>query len=241
MSAPVRFLAVAVFGWVTMRAAGQVLVPEPLPPIPVPTPETPLLEAARVAPFIAPGPTYETASAQPLMAGQYPDPAYRPAAASIASGPAYMPRPYPMPVYYPVVTPPPAYPAMAARGGQSSPGWMTEDPGEGPSFRDMPVEGEAPEPKLALLEGGNLSRPKLLPSFVLPGQPLRPKLDRLSLSAWALVRQPTAVVIDPRAPASVPVSLASGGQLGGSQAGARLTYRFNRAFAANVRASSTLR
>lgn len=80
-----------------------------------------------------------------------------------------------------------------------------------------------------------------VPCRVLREKPIGPqRLDRLSLSAWALVRQPTAVVIDPRAPATAPVSLASGGQLGGSRAGARLTYRVNHALAANLRVSAPM-
>ena len=59
--------------------------------------------------------------------------------------------------------------------------------------------------------------------------PPKPKLDRLQLTSWALLRG-----------APQPGSLAPGGTLGGSQAGARLTYAFNRWLAASVRTTSPL-
>ena len=55
--------------------------------------------------------------------------------------------------------------------------------------------------------------------------PLEPRLDRLQLTSWALLRsQQTSVAGSP--------SLASGGQLGASQAGVRLVYNFARLMAA---------
>jgi len=57
------------------------------------------------------------------------------------------------------------------------------------------------------------------------------KLDRLQLSAWALLRGRQGQIIGPS-------SLASGGQLGGSQAGSRLTYNFTRQIAASLRFTS---
>ena len=53
------------------------------------------------------------------------------------------------------------------------------------------------------------------------------QLDRLQLSAWALLRGKPG-----------PSSLATGGTLGGSQAGARLTYNFSRMLAASLRSTS---
>lgn len=240
MSAPVRFLAVAVFGWVTVRAAAQVLWAEPLPAIPLPTvasalPELPAAYAPEEHPAAAIPPGWQGGGhgypPPPPQAG-YP-PAY---------GMAYpQVRPYPVPIYYPLSpAPASAGPDAYPRGGDTAPEWPAASAGEGSSFDEMPPAGEAPEARLALLDSGGVSRPKVLPSFVGAKPAVSPRLDRLSLSAWALVRQPTAVVIDPRAPSTAPVSLASGGQLGGSQAGARLTYRFNRALAANLRVSAPM-
>jgi hypothetical protein len=52
-------------------------------------------------------------------------------------------------------------------------------------------------------------------------------LDRVQMSSWALLRG-----------APSPGALATGGTLGGSQAGARLTYAFNRWIAASLRTTS---
>ena len=59
----------------------------------------------------------------------------------------------------------------------------------------------------------------------------RGPLDRLQLSAWALLRPPQPGVSGPR-------SLATAGTLGASQAGARLNYNFTRAIAATFRTTS---
>ena len=62
-------------------------------------------------------------------------------------------------------------------------------------------------------------------------QPLKAKLDRLQLSSWALLRNQQTSIAGSR-------SLASGGPLGASQAGARLVYNFNRQLASSARMSS---
>jgi hypothetical protein len=61
--------------------------------------------------------------------------------------------------------------------------------------------------------------------------PLKPGLDRLQLSSWALLRSQQTGIAGSQ-------SLATGGQLGASQAGARLVYNFNRQLALTARASS---
>jgi len=55
------------------------------------------------------------------------------------------------------------------------------------------------------------------------------RLDRLQLSAWALLRGSWG-----------PGALAPGGTLGGSQAGARLTYNFSRSLSASLRSSASI-
>jgi hypothetical protein len=55
------------------------------------------------------------------------------------------------------------------------------------------------------------------------------RIDRLQLSSWALLRG-----------APAPGALATGGTLGGSQAGARLTYAFNPVVAASLRTTSPI-
>lgn len=59
------------------------------------------------------------------------------------------------------------------------------------------------------------------------------KFDRLQLTTWAMLRGKEGIGAPPR-------SLATGGTLGGSQAGARLTYRFSPAVAASLRTTSTV-
>jgi len=66
------------------------------------------------------------------------------------------------------------------------------------------------------------------PIPVFPAQPVvQPRLDRLQMTTWTLLRGP-----------SEPGALATGGNLGGSQAGVRLAYNFNRWLAASVRSTS---
>jgi hypothetical protein len=60
---------------------------------------------------------------------------------------------------------------------------------------------------------------------------LRSKLDRVQLTMWALLRGQQGVL-------NTTTSLASGGTLGGSQAGARLFYNFSPQIAAVLRTSS---
>ena len=64
-----------------------------------------------------------------------------------------------------------------------------------------------------------------------PAEAIRaiPGIDRLSMSAWAMMRR------DPGSP-----SLATNGQLGGSQAGARFLWRFDRRLAASIRSSAPI-
>ena len=59
----------------------------------------------------------------------------------------------------------------------------------------------------------------------------RTRIDRLQLSAWALLRGRQGLIAGPN-------SLAAGGQLGGSQAGARLTYNISPLLGLSLRSSS---
>jgi hypothetical protein len=102
-----------------------------------------------------------------------------------------------------------------------------------PERRSVPAADLTP---LAPVEGSSLTAlPELTgaPRSVStpvpgPASPVAPKrLDRLQLSSWALLRGPT----------SSP-TLASGGTLGGSQAGARLSYAFDPRLAAQLRTST---
>jgi hypothetical protein len=65
----------------------------------------------------------------------------------------------------------------------------------------------------------------------IPAALKRNGIDRWQLTSWALLRAQSAGVAGSR-------SLASGGSLGASQAGARLMYNFNRQVAASLRSTS---
>jgi len=80
------------------------------------------------------------------------------------------------------------------------------------------------------LPGAFVSTPQSMPAAPVP--PIEPhRFDRLQLSSWALLRSQQTGVAGSR-------SLASGGQLGASQAGARLIYNIDRRLALTARASS---
>jgi hypothetical protein len=64
--------------------------------------------------------------------------------------------------------------------------------------------------------------------------PAATRLDRITLTTWAMLREIPGGATLPDDP------LASGGTLGGSQAGARLAFAFNRALAASLRTTSNI-
>jgi len=232
MSAPTRFLALAVFSWIGIRATAGMLDLEPLPPIPLPVPAVALPEVAGGEPLFPMQP-----AGAPMPPQGY-DPA-APAAAAAAYGyayPAYAPPPASVryaaaPVYYPY----PVYHAAMPQAPQSTPAWI-----ESPialNFDGVPPAEESPLSRLAAA-APRASGP--VPSFT--GKQ-RSGLDRLSLTSWGFVRQERPQIIDPRIP-EVPIGeapLATGGTLGGSQAGARLTWRWDQALAMNLRVSAPLR
>ncbi len=61
--------------------------------------------------------------------------------------------------------------------------------------------------------------------------PVEPRLDRLQLASWAILRSQQSGIAGSQ-------SLASGGQLGASQAGVRVIYNLNRQLAFTARTSS---
>ena len=94
-------------------------------------------------------------------------------------------------------------------------------------YAELPPLGEWP---LASISG--MSRVASRPAYPAQSVPIDPnRIDRLQLSTWALLRSQQASVAGSR-------SLASGGQLGASQAGARLVYNIDRRLALAARVSS---
>jgi hypothetical protein len=221
VSAPVRFLAVAVAGWALFRGVSAGMLPAakaltiaraeaasaPVPPI-VPT----------QFPAIAP---VEPAPVQPMPAYAYAG--YAPYAPYGAYAPPQQPRYIPVPVYYP---------AGASARSVSVP----LPPADPVAVPEEQAQLYAPPPKLdglELAQAGPQSTPdwnghpaslqRSLLAKIIPAK----HLDRMQFSAWALLRGTPGTG-----------SLASGGTLGGSQGGARLTYAFDRRIAISLRSSS---
>ena len=118
-------------------------------------------------------------------------------------------------------TPYPIYVPFAAAPGRSvSPQivYVTPPPGEP---REVRVEPQ----QLALAAPAPVPARQSTPSFQVPRRP--PNLGRLSLTGWATMRNEGG-----------PDSLAGGGMLGGSEAGARILWRFSPALAASLRTSA---
>lgn len=126
-------------------------------------------------------------------------------------------------------------PPGAARWPVSRPRYRTAIiPEPAPAFYSR----NAPLDEWPLLRMAGASSSPGRSSVVVPGQSVpdalrKTALDRVQLTSWAMLRSPQALV-------STPPSLASGGTLGGSQAGARLAYNFNRHLAATLRTTSAV-
>ena len=213
MRPSLRFLLVAVIGWGGVRAATLGVLPgAELFRIEPSEAKAPPIVATQFPPIepIAPPPPDAA-----MTAAAYPyDPRY--------GGPSAI-RPVILPVYYPV-----SAPRAAAR-----PAALTEImPTPRPHFYSpIPVLDEWPLSRLASSAYSPLRSTVVAPAQSLPPAFVKPKLDRIQVTAWALLRGQQAGVTSPQ-------SLASGGSLGGSQAGGRLTYNFTRQIAATFRSSS---
>jgi hypothetical protein len=222
MSSSIRFLGFAVLAWAGVRAAslgffpGSTAVAAPANAAELPTTGLPPVTQTQFNP------------PPPL------DPALPP------SGYAALPPGY-APAYPPAYPPPQTlivragWPANAGPPVQRSAyagGWAGIAPTPQPLYYvplspdPWPRASSAPAPAART---GDASAPRALPST--PPRP--PRFDRLQLSAWALLR-------GTRIGSTPATSLATGGTLGGSQAGARLTYRFTNAWAATLRSSSSV-
>ena len=214
MRPSLRFLGLAVVGWVGMRAAALGMLPggelfriersEARTPQVTPTQFPPIEPVAVAEPQAAPYPP--GAYAQYAQYAGYAQPPMRPIMV-----PVYYPAPVSAPVarspHLDALLPPP----RPASYGSSQ------------ALDDMPMSRLA-----SVSMPGRVS----VPVQVVPdAPPLKARFDRLQLSSWALLRSQQTGIAGSR-------SLASGGQLGASQAGARLVYNFNRQLALSARVSS---
>lgn len=214
MRPSLRFLGLAVFGWVGLRAATLGALPG--------------AEIFRIDP--------SEAKAPPLIPTQFPpiepmEPASA-AAASIdpreaaftygQSPAATAPRPVMVPVYYAAASSaPPGVTRLAA---------ALPTPRQ-PFYSPIPVLDEWPLSRIAASSLPPLRSSVVAPNQSVPVSPRRSGPDRVQLTAWALLRSQSAGVAGTQ-------SLSSQGSLGASQAGARLTYNFTRQAAATLRTSN---
>jgi hypothetical protein len=204
-----RFLALALFGWAGVRAATLGVLPG--------------AELFRIE--------RSEAKPPPIVPTQFPPiapvaPAAPDAYAQYAPAPYAQPfvRPVLVPVYYAAPVSAPVQPAHVA----------SLMPTPRPAFySSQPMLDEWPLSRLAaasMPQRSSVVEPRESP-VAAPVPPLNSKIDRLQLTTWALLRSQQTGVAGSQ-------SLASGGQLGASQAGARLIYNFTRQIALTARTSS---
>ena len=216
MSKPIRFLALALCCWAGVRAVSLGLVPA--------TGALAFdLEAAHRRPTRLPSiqptalPAIEPAQPSGVQASQV-----------TSNGFAGAFPPYPVPMYqpYPVYVPIPAGSPMRS----APPQIIYVNPPPGGEVREVHFHGvsfpAAPDGR-QLATAPAMATPSLTPSFTGKGPPSR--LDRISLSSWALMRSKGG-----------PDSLSNSGTLGGSEAGARLMWRFDPRLAATLRTSAPI-
>jgi len=226
MSSSIRFLGLAVFAWVGVRAASLGLIPGI-------SAFAPAAEAATTAPGAQAARSEYLPSPTPLpspdmAAGPtYPGYGYPSQYAGYATYPAYQayPQPVAVPYYFPLPVGRAAAPARPSAWDEVNPtprplfdGWGLAAPPQ-----DVQLAASRIETQLFPTAGQAIPGPASTP----PPGPTR--FDRLQLSAWALLRGSPG-----------PGALATGGTLGGSQVGSRLTYKFTPALAASLRSSSSV-
>ena len=224
MSASLRFLAVAMVGWAAVRAATLGALPgteaftlgRAVPP--------PRAMATRDDPAIVPTefPPVDPAGSE-LMQSAAADAMY--GAPPVAP---FAPMPPGIPVYYfRASAPPPSRYIEASLPAPRRTAFTPLGP-EPPAvfYAPIPQLDEWPLSRMASAAMPARRSATTLPQQSLPQAALKAR-DRLQLSAWALLRGSPG-----------PASLATGGTLGGSQAGARLTYHVSPLLAASLRTSS---
>jgi hypothetical protein len=209
-----RFLVLAVFGWAGLRAATLGALPgaelfridrgEAKPPPLIPT-QFPPIEPIATSDVGSPSADMRQAA----VAYRQPPPLAPPRAVAV-------------PVYF------------ASPGPQSAPATPLVDALREPRpqfYSAIPVLDEWPLSRLASMSYPAQQSTVVTPAESLPAALKRSGIDRVQLTAWALLRAQSAGVAGTQ-------SLASGGSLGASQAGARLTYNFTRQIAASLRTTN---
>jgi hypothetical protein len=230
MRPSLRFLALAVIGWAGFRAASLGMFPtgffsieksEAKAPPPIVPTEFPQIEpvepAVAIAPAAATVPATVAAAAPAAAPVQYVQ--------GVVGVPVVIRRGI-VPVYQLPAAAPAPEPQLPPRPTRLANALPTPEPY---FYAQLPPLGDWPLSRIA-----SMSRPATSSTVALPGQstPLKPNaIDRVQLTAWALLRsQQTGIAGS--------TSLASVGTLGASQAGSRLTYNFTRQIAATLRTST---
>ena len=218
MKPSLRFLVLVVIGWGGMRAVTLGLIPGAevfrvdssyaKEPPPIIPTEFPPIEPLPAA--TDPAEEMYAAAAYPTAAEPQPRPRAHHAA-------YYEPAPYSAPVNLP---------ARPARLAGAMP---TPEPG--PVF-DTPIPSldEWPLSKVAASWTPQRRSSVVIANQSTPAAYSKPAIDRVQMTAWAMLRG--------RQVALGPSAIATGGTLGGSQAGARLSYNATRQIAATLRTSS---
>jgi hypothetical protein len=244
MTASTRFLGMAVLAWAGVRAVslagfapGTGAAASSVPAHPVETP-APTLFAPLDPVSSTPQPyPYEAGAGAPYPQYAYPPRNPYPQYAYPHYGPP--PRDYPQQAYVqPVYLPPIYYPASSRQsrarayreeGRPDVADTLMPEPRRLPSSGES-VAPEAPPAQLASALPG--SHP---PTFEDPSAPpLMRRSLKLELSSWAMMRGKPGDLLGPNSLS------ASGGSLGGSQAGARMTYWVTPNLGASLRASSPI-
>lgn len=212
MRPSLRFLALAVIGWAGLRAATLGSLPGAgMFSIEPSEAKVPAIAATQF-PGIEPIAPANADYAPPPMAAD----AFYPAPPAV--------RAMPIPAYY----------AAASSAPRGAAGFSAVLPEPRPHFyAPIPALDEWPLSRLAASSVAARRSNVIGAGQSIPEASVRNGIDRLQLSTWALLRSQQAGVAGSQ-------PLASGGSLGASQAGARLTYNFTRQIAATFRSSSNV-
>src|SRR5687768_435242 len=221
MSASLRFLALAMVGWAGVRAATLGALPG--------------TEAFTLGRAVPPARAIAAADAPAIALTEFPaldEPAsdlMQSAAAEALPGAQAAVVPAAIPIYYYPVSIPGGAPYVQASLPAPRRGRLTTIAPEPAAvfYAPIPQLDDWPLSRIASAAMPSRRSTTNAGQQSLPQPILQARLDRLQLSAWALLRSQPG-----------PGGLAAGGTLGGSQAGARLTYQISPLLAASLRSSS---
>jgi hypothetical protein len=232
MRPSLRFLGLALTGWIGIRAAMLGAIPGAdvftLRQGTAVVPEGPAVDS----PTITPSPPADPEAAELMRAAMPLPPApLVDAARTMVS----LPQPY-YPVAYAAAPRMASYVYRPSRARRSLPIVEASLPFTYAPYSvtpPYPTSEEYPVSRMAATAYTPLGPAPTTPARSIPDAAKAKGFDRLQLTGWAMLRGRRGLT-------SSPASLASGGTLGASQAGARLTYYVTRNIAASVRTTSTI-